>query len=167
MTHNLTEKYMQKMIVREPLLKPEKLHPAAKLKWNKMTAKPVPLEFKLHQWPPVAEGQEQAAMTQTIEEELKLLASFKPMVKPLGTIEKLPFAIERTHKGNLPVYTDFRSGGGRQLTVVRKINGDVDKLKQELYKVCSNSEIEEKQGRIEITGKHSTKVKLWLTRLGF
>ena len=106
-------------------------------------------------------------MPKTIAEELELLQSFKPNAEPLGTLQELPFGIERTFKGNLPVFTDCRSGGNRQLTVVRKINGDVDKLKVELAKVCSNAEIVEKVGRLEISGRHSAKVKLWLTRLGF
>ena len=87
--------------------------------------------------------------------------------EPLGLLEALPFEIERTHTGNLPVYTDLRAGGSRKLTVVRKIYGDVDAFKTELSKVVSNSPIEEKMGRLEINGSHSQKVKLWLTRLGF
>ena len=51
---------------------------------------------------------------------------WKPANKPLGTLEDLPFSVERTHTGNLPVYTDFRNGGSRKLTVVRKVFGDVD-----------------------------------------
>ena len=92
---------------------------------------------------------------------------FKHRNEPLGLLEDLPFEVERTHKGNLPVYTDVRAGGTRSLTVVRKIYGDVDKFKTELSKVVSNAPIEEKQGRLEISGKHSQKVKLWLTRVGF
>lgn len=53
------------------------------------------------------------------------------------------------------------------MTVIRKIEGDVEALKLELAKVVSNASIEEKMGRLEITGVHSQKVKLWLTRLGF
>ena len=104
---------------------------------------------------------------ETIEQEMEMLRTFKPLPQPLGTISEMPFRVERTHKGNLPVFTDLRSGGTRELTVVRKIYGDVDKLKNELAKVCSNSKIEEKVGRLEISGKHTQKVKLWLTRVGF
>ena len=65
------------------------------------------------------------------------------------------------------MYTDFRSGGGRKITVVRRIFGDVEEFKSELSKVVSNSPIEEKMGRLEISGLHTEKVKLWLRRLGF
>ncbi len=43
MAHDLTDKYMQKMVVREPVLKLKNLHPAAKRKWNRMTSEPEPL----------------------------------------------------------------------------------------------------------------------------
>ncbi len=70
MTHNLTEKYMQKMVVREPQLKIKNLHPAAKIKWNKMTQAPLPLDYKLHPWPIEAAEVE---VPKTLEEELILL----------------------------------------------------------------------------------------------
>lgn len=53
------------------------------------------------------------------------------------------------------------------MTVIRKIEGDIEAFKQELSKIVSNSDIEEKVGRLEVSGIHSQKVKLWLTRLGF
>ena len=103
------------------------------------------------------------------EEGQDLAASsiFVPINEPLGTLEALPFEVERTHKGNLPVYTDTRAGGQRKVTVVRKILGDSEAFKAELSKIVSNSPIEEKNGRFEISGFHTQKVKLWLTRLGF
>ena len=80
---------------------------------------------------------------------------FVPMNKPLGTLETLPFDVERTHKGNLPVYTDTRAGGQRKVTVIRKIFGDVEAFQLELSKVVSNSPIAEKNGRLEISGFHT------------
>ena len=67
----------------------------------------------------------------------------------------------------MPVYTDYRVGGQRKVTVVRKVSGDLNALKEELSKVVSNSPIEEKMGRIEISGLHAEKVKLWMRRVGF
>ena len=80
---------------------------------------------------------------------------FVPLNEPLGTLENLPFDIERTHKGNLPVYTDTRAGGQRRVTVVRKIFGDVTAFKEELSKIVSNAPIEDKQGRLEVSGFHT------------
>ena len=51
--------------------------------------------------------------------------------------------------------------------MVKSIYGDLGAFKDELSKVVSNAEITEKMGRLEVSGIHSAKVKLWLTRLGF
>ena len=80
---------------------------------------------------------------------------FKHLNTALGPLEDLPFSVERTHKANLPVYTDYRDGGSKKCTVVRKINGDVELFKEELSKVVSNAPIVDKMGRIEISGFHS------------
>ena len=50
---------------------------------------------------------------------------------------------------------------------MRKVSGDLNELKSELSKVVSNAPIEEKMGRIEISGLHAEKVKLWMRRVGF
>ena len=87
--------------------------------------------------------------------------------EPLGPREELPFDIMRTHKNNLPVYSEFKMNGQQKRTVIRNITGDVTQFKEELSKVVSNSPITEKMGRLEVSGIHTAKVKLWLTRLGF
>ena len=87
--------------------------------------------------------------------------------EPLGHQEELPFLVERTHKNNLPVYTDFKMGGQQKRTIIRNITGDVVQFKEELAKIVSNAPVYEKMGRVEVHGLHSAKVKLWLTRLGF
>ena len=121
-----------------------------------MTQDPLALKFKLHE------------LSQQVElGDTEFLKVFKPMNEPLGTIELLPFHVDRTHTGNLPVFTDIRSGGSRQCTVVKKIYGDVNQFKEELAKIVSNAPIEDKMGRLEVNGIHSQKIKLWLTRLGF
>ena len=82
-------------------------------------------------------------------------STFVPLNKPLGTLEDLPFDVMRTHKGNLPVYSDIRAGGSRKVTVIRKIYGDLDAFKEELSKIVSNAPILDKVGRIEISGFHN------------
>ena len=181
-THKkLNQTYMERMVVREPQLKTKNLHPEAKKRWNAMMQEPEPLTYKLHEWPvPEAKAKLDAlneikqARIDAGESAMTLMpdynalnSKFVPLSKPLGQLEELPFDVQRTHKGNLPVYTDTRAGGQRKVTVVRKIYGDVNEFKSELSKVVSNSPIEEKMGRLEISGFHTNKVKLWLTRLGF
>ena len=181
-THGkLNQSYMERMVVREPQLREENLHPDAKKQWNAMMAEPLPLTFKLHDWPvPEVQAKIDAmnALTQAkidageidktlMPEHNAIKSTFVPLNKPLGVLEELPFDVVRTHKGNLPVYTDRRAGGQRKVTVVRKIYGDIDAFKEELSKIVSNSPIEDKQGRLEVSGFHTQKIKLWLTRLGF
>ena len=43
----------------------------------------------------------------------------------------------------------------RQITIVKKIIGDVDEFKTELSKIVSNANVEDKMGRVEISGLHS------------
>ena len=42
-------------------------------------------------------------------------------------IEKpnLPFFIKRSKYNNIPVYTDYRSGRTRKLTIIRRVKGDL------------------------------------------
>ena len=49
MNKSITPTYMEKMIVRQPVLREKNLHPDAKQKWNNMTQEPIPLKFKLHE----------------------------------------------------------------------------------------------------------------------
>lgn len=80
--------------------------------------------------------------------------------------EPLPFRVHRTHTGNLPVYSDTRSGGSKVVTRLRKYAGDVDALSQAVMRVCK-SEVYQFHGRIEVKGKHAGTLKKWLTELGF
>lgn len=48
-TQKLTPSYMERMIVRQPMLKQKNLHPNAKKKINRMTQPVEPLSYKLHQ----------------------------------------------------------------------------------------------------------------------
>ena len=89
------------MIVRKPVTRLDKMHPKYRKYWNKMIQEPEALKYKL---------QDQPALH----------------ADPLGPAEDIPFHIERTHTGNLPVYTEFKCNRKQQLTVVRKISGDVD-----------------------------------------
>ena len=68
---NITDKYMDRMIVRQPKTKIENLHPDVKRRWNNMTQPPIPLKYKLQELP-------MPDMT---------------MHEPLGTVEVLPFKV--------------------------------------------------------------------------
>ena len=69
--NNMTQKYLEKMIVRQPQSKIDNLHPDAKMKMNIMTQAPLPLKYKLHELTSQSEG----------------------INIPLGTLEPLPFEV--------------------------------------------------------------------------
>eukprot|EP01121_Diplochlamys_sp_Union-15-3_P012742 TRINITY_DN3861_c0_g1_i1.p1 TRINITY_DN3861_c0_g1~~TRINITY_DN3861_c0_g1_i1.p1 ORF type:complete len:149 (-),score=26.46 TRINITY_DN3861_c0_g1_i1:8-454(-) len=85
----------------------------------------------------------------------------------IGNTEHLPFRIKRTKSKQLPVYSDIKNGGSVLLTVVRKYDGDVKELKEELSRLLGGAEVVEHVGRLEVKGHHVADIKLWLRRLGF
>ena len=66
---NITDKYVERMIVRKQQSKPDNMHPDVKQRWMDMTQPPLPLKFKLHPLP----------------------TPDTTFVKPLGNLETLPF----------------------------------------------------------------------------
>lgn len=144
----------KKLVQAAMLLRPQhrrldhKLHPAQVNKLVQISQEPQPLLYKIH---PAIED---------------LKASY-PHPKPLTPIEKLPFSIERTNTGNLPVYVEYNCNHHIRRTVIRKLSGDVDKFCEELSKVVSNHEVRKKVGYVEVPGVHKESVFQWLIRLGF
>ncbi|KAI7862219.1 mitochondrial large subunit ribosomal protein-domain-containing protein [Spinellus fusiger] len=53
-------------------------------------------------------------------------------VKATTTTTPRPYFISRTSNKELPVYTEIRNGGTRQLTIIRRIEGDAEALKNEI-----------------------------------
>jgi len=87
---------------------------------------------------------------------------------PPSEMPELPFHVERSHVGqSLPVYTDYKGGRTKVVTVLRKVSGDVSELLVDLRKVCDMSEIEIRPGKVVIYGNYHWRVKFWLARLGF
>jgi large subunit ribosomal protein L49 len=85
---------------------------------------------------------------------------------PIGNTASLPFKVERTSTGQLPVFSDIRNGRTNVLTIVRRCAGDLAELKGELEKL-TGSLVEIKTNKLEIKGPHTKKVKLWLRHLGY
>lgn len=46
---------------------------------------------------------------------------YKP---PLGNTDALPFRVLRTKSGRLPIYTDYKNGRTKKITILRKFSGD-------------------------------------------
>lgn len=74
----------------------------------------------------------------------------------------------RTSKGKqVPVYSDFKNGHTRRLTIVRKIVGDEEALAREIYRVTGGAAVAVRPGRIEVEGDRRAELKTWLMGIGF
>jgi large subunit ribosomal protein L49 len=79
-----------------------------------------------------------------------------------------PLQVDRTTVGrSLPVYTDFKNGRTRSLTVVRHVRGDAAAFAEELRRVTGGAEVVVRPGRVEVEGNKAAEVKTWLAGLGF
>lgn len=77
----------------------------------------------------------------------------------------LPFSVRRTASREIPVYTDFKHGRTKVLTLVRGYSGDGEALAVELSKLTGRPAVM-RSGRIEVEGNVVTYVKTWLAGLG-
>jgi hypothetical protein len=93
-------------------------------------------------------------------------------------LPQYPFHVPRTAgkaggaAGFLPVYSDCRVHGTKQITAIRKVTGDRDAFLSELRAVLGldprNDDIRIRTGgTIEVNGNRVREVKEWLGRLGF
>ena len=88
---------------------------------------------------------------------------------------ELPFRVSRTPAGQfLPVYSKYVAQRSVTLTVVRRIEGDVDVCADELARVVTASTgagrlvpVRKRLGSIEVPGNHVRHVRNWLASLGF
>jgi len=107
-----------------------------------------------------------------LEYKLVRPATFESAAKGGWTAESTerpnyPFLVERTKTGfGVPVYTDYKGGNTKVITIIRKIKGDVQKLKSDLEKVVGQ-EVEVRPGKIIVNGNYQKRVTLWLVGLGF
>jgi large subunit ribosomal protein L49 len=75
--------------------------------------------------------------------------------------------VERTVVGDsLPVYTDYKNGRTKVITILRRCGGDVQTLRDEMQKVCDNRTVRICTGRLEVDGNFALRVKYWLIGLG-
>lgn len=93
------------------------------------------------------------------------------MRPPLTNPRPPPFLllqVLRTAKSNMiPVYSDYKNGRTRELTVVRRVTGDAGALAAELVKITGGAQVEVRPGRVEVAGNRVPEVRAWLAGLGF
>lgn len=81
------------------------------------------------------------------------------------------YFVKRTKNSSLPVYTDFRNGGTRKLTIIRRIDGDVKSfmqdLQQALYLSAEDISLNRTNNNVIIKGIKLKQVMDWLESRGF
>jgi len=86
---------------------------------------------------------------------------------PASPPTNLPFAVDRTAVGaSLPVYTDYKAGRTKVVTILRKCRGDIAQLRDEMEKVVGKPVIV-RPGKLVVNGNFHARLKLWLAGLGF
>ena len=79
------------------------------------------------------------------------------------------WTVLRTSTGCLPVYTEYRNGRSRILTVVRRIGGDVDALASDLSAILPSShavQVKQPQNHVVIKGNVQRTVRYWMNAIG-
>ncbi|CAG8492876.1 1400_t:CDS:2 [Diversispora eburnea] len=86
-----------------------------------------------------------------------------------------PYFLHRTQFMNLPVYSDIRNGKSRVLTVIRRVEGDIQALRDDIKREVFPNDtatrsiigINHTNNQIVIKGDHTYKMKKWLIKKGF
>lgn len=79
------------------------------------------------------------------------------------------YAVSRTVNKGLPVYSDYKNGQTRVLTVVRRVQGDANALMKDLNADFPEAaiNINAKTQHVVIKGHFVNEVKEWLISKGF
>ncbi|KAI7854676.1 mitochondrial large subunit ribosomal protein-domain-containing protein [Circinella umbellata] len=86
--------------------------------------------------------------------------------------QQLPYFISRTSNNGLPVYTDFKNGGTQHLTIIRRIEGDAEALKNEVLALFPEApknfaRVNPVNNQVILKGVHMNEIKQWLVEKGF
>ena len=87
--------------------------------------------------------------------------------RPSASLTSPSTQFSRSRTSNLPVYTDFKNGRTRIVTIVRRFSGDERALAGELRRVLNGAQVAILNGRIEIPGNHTAILRTWMAGLGF
>jgi large subunit ribosomal protein L49 len=79
------------------------------------------------------------------------------------------WAVVRSASGQLPVYRDIRNHNSRELTIIRKVLGDLNALRESLVREFNvdAKHVFVKAGRVEVKGRHKHEIAQWLESKGF
>ena len=81
---------------------------------------------------------------------------------------RIPYAVNRTSSGNVPVYMKTRGIDRDTVTCVGSVYGDTASFIADLrMTVCADAPIKEEGRTVKISGRYAKPVKKWLQSLGF
>ncbi|KAI8073287.1 ribosomal protein L49/IMG2 [Gongronella butleri] len=99
------------------------------------------------------------------------------MLRALGqrcysTAKQSSYLVSRTTNKGLPVYSDIKNGGTKHLTIIRRVEGDVEALRTELAAMFPEApknhvRINPTNNHIVIKGNYVNEIKQWLVAKGF
>ncbi|KAJ2554640.1 mitochondrial 54S ribosomal protein img2 [Coemansia sp. RSA 1933] len=80
-----------------------------------------------------------------------------------------PYFVNRTRFQSLPVYVDIKNGKTRRLTLIRRIEGDIQALHKDLSSSLNDSSIQINSisNQLVIKGDRASEVREWLSKKGF
>ncbi|KAK2496602.1 hypothetical protein MC885_004290 [Smutsia gigantea] len=92
---------------------------------------------------------------------------------PRDSPPNLPYFVRRSRMHNIPVYKDI-THGNRQMTVIRKVEGDIWALKKDVEDFLSPmmgkipiTQVNEVTGTLRVKGYFDRQLKAWLLEKGF
>ncbi|KAJ1978019.1 mitochondrial large ribosomal subunit [Dimargaris verticillata] len=95
------------------------------------------------------------------------LSTLRP--QPTSSTKDLPYVVVRTANQALPVYSDYRNGNTRVLTIIRRVWGDKDALCRDLAQVVPVERLSVRKvtGHIWIKGFYRNEIIAFLAKQGF
>lgn len=92
---------------------------------------------------------------------------------PRDPAPSLPYFVRRSRMHNIPVYRDI-THGNRQMTVIRKVEGDIWALQKDVEDFLSPllgktpvTQVNEVTGTLRVKGYFDQQLKAWLLEKGF
>ncbi|XP_037002415.1 39S ribosomal protein L49, mitochondrial [Artibeus jamaicensis] len=92
---------------------------------------------------------------------------------PRDPVPRLPYFVRRSRMHNIPVYKDI-THGNRQMTVIRKVEGDIWALQKDVEEFLSPllgktpiTQVNEVTGTVRVKGYFDQQLKAWLLEKGF
>lgn len=92
---------------------------------------------------------------------------------PRDPAPSLPYFVRRSRMHNIPVYKDI-THGNRQMTVIRKVEGDIWALQKDVEDFLSPllgktpiTQVNEVTGTLRVKGYFDQQLKAWLLEKGF